>query len=50
MPEPRLQTRHIALIALLAGLLLAGVGGWLGGVPAAIGAWLAQPALSLIHI
>ena len=47
MPEPRLQIRHVALVALLAGLLLAGIGAWLGGVPAAIGAWLAQPAVAL---
>ena len=47
MPELRLQTRPIALAALLAGLLLAGVGGWIGGVPAAVAACLAQPAVAL---
>ena len=47
MPEPRLQTRHIALGAIALGMLLAGLGGLAGGVVAALTAWLAQPALAL---
>ena len=47
MPESRLQTRPVAVAALLAGVLLAGVGGWVGGVVAAVAACLAQPALAL---
>ncbi|MEL1266276.1 ankyrin repeat domain-containing protein [Pseudoxanthomonas putridarboris] len=47
MPEPRLQTRHIALAALALGMLLAGLGGLAGGVVAASTAWLAQPAVAL---
>ena len=47
MPEPRRQNRPIAVATLLAGLLLAGVGGWIGGVAAAVGACLAQPAVAL---
>ena len=47
MPESRLQTRPVAVVALLAGLLLAGAGGLAGGVLAALGACLAQPAVAL---
>ncbi|WFC41782.1 ankyrin repeat domain-containing protein [Pseudoxanthomonas sp. SE1] len=47
MPDFRLQPRPVALVALLAGLLLAGVGGWAGGISAAVAAWLAQPAVAL---
>jgi hypothetical protein len=47
MPEPRLQTRPVAMATLLAGLLLASVGGWAGGVIAAVAACLAQPAVAL---
>ena len=47
MPESRLQTRPVAVAALLAGVLLAAVGGWVGGVVAAVAACLAQPAVAL---
>jgi ankyrin repeat protein len=47
MPDFRLQPRPVALVALLAGLLLAGIGGWVGGIFAAVAAWLAQPAVAL---
>ncbi len=47
MPELRLQTRPVALVAVLAGVLLAGVAGWAGGAFAAVAAWLAQPAVAL---
>jgi len=47
MPEFRLQPRPTAVIALLAGLLLAGAGGGAGGLLAAVGACLAQPAIAL---
>ncbi|MDR7070112.1 ankyrin repeat protein [Pseudoxanthomonas japonensis] len=47
MPESRLQPRPVAVVALLAGLLLAGVGGWVGGVVAAIATCLAQPVIAL---
>lgn len=47
MPESRLQPRSVAVVALLAGLLLAGVGGWVGGVVAAIATCLAQPVIAL---
>jgi ankyrin repeat protein len=47
MPESRLQPRPVAVAALLAGLLLAGVGGWAGGVVAAVAACVAQPAVAL---
>ena len=47
MPESRLQTRPIAIAAVLAGVLLAAAGGWAGGVIAALAACLAQPAVAL---
>ena len=47
MPDFRLQPRPVALVALLAGLLLAGIGGGVGGIFAAVAAWLAQPAVAL---
>lgn len=47
MPEARLQTRPIAVGALLAGLLLAGLGGGVGGAIAAVASCLAQPAVAL---
>lgn len=47
MPESPLQTRPVAVAALLAGVLLAALGGWTGGVVAAIAACLAQPAIAL---
>ena len=47
MPESRLQTRPVAVAALLAGVLLAALGGWAGGVVSAVAACLAQPAIAL---
>lgn len=52
MPETRfsirhISTRHIAAATLAFGALLAAAGGVTGGVAAALGAWLAQPALAL---
>ena len=46
MPESRLQTRPIAVAAVLAGMLLAAGGGWVGGVLAALAACLALAACS----
>ncbi|GGD49364.1 ankyrin repeat domain-containing protein [Pseudoxanthomonas indica] len=46
MPESALQRRHLIAIAAVAGLLLSLLG-LAGGVLAALGAWLAQPAWAL---
>lgn len=43
----RISIRHIAAATLVLGVLLAASGGVVGGVIAALGAWLAQPALAL---